>query len=605
MRIFGYNLSFGKRASNTPPNPLDDRWYTPFMFTQPTASGAMVNPVTALTHPAVYACVKIISETLAAMPLILYKRKSDDSKDRATDHPLFRLLKSLPNPRMTAFEFREMLVGHYLLRGNAYAQIIYNQGGDIDSLWPLHPGRMEVLAHPDTGEIVYKYTLSNNLTVTFTPEQILHLRGPSDGGLMGRSPIDCFKEAIGTGLSMEAYESNLYGNNASPTGLLTLPPGQSLSKTGKEKLSEDWQRKFAGVNRAKNVAVLEDGLTWQQVGMTSSDAQFVDSKKANDQTIARVFRMPPHKIGIMGDATFSNIEQQNTEFYTDTILPHLERFEQVVERDLLRGEKPDKYYAEFLVDSILRGDILTRGRYYAIARQWGWMNVNEIRAKENQNPVDGGEIYLQPLNMIEAAQAMDYLLKSAQPNSKQPGTKNALDDNSNPSLKNSQDLLKLIIRKANEKRENDEKIENNAPIFDENRAESEISSIRESSIGFLKETISRLLTKENKAIASARKKENFTELADNFYQEHETFCKDNLRSAVLNYIKQVNVIGRFCNSVTSASTDVDARDKVVGEAVKVYYDTYREAGDKISQYAEELSNFIVDRVDDLCLWELN
>lgn len=583
MRIFGLNISKRNASANKPTSPLDDRWYQPFLFTQPTNGGVMVNPETAITNPTVYACVKVISETLASMPLITYKRDRKDprSKDRASDHPVYFLLKNQPNSRMTAFEFKEMLTGHYLLRGNAYAQIIHAADGSINSLWPLHPGRMEVL--PDyregaaDGAIVYKYHLQAGETILFEWNQIFHLRGPSDGGLTGRTPIDCFRDAIGLGLSMDAYISNFYSNSASPSGILTMPAGTTLSTKAKDRLREDWQKKYSGAYRAGNVAVLEDGVTWQAVGMSATDAQYIETEKMTDLKIARCFRMPPHKIGIMDKATYNNIEHQGIEYYTDTMLPHLKRFEQALERDILNVGKSDKYFIEFTVDSILRGDILTRYKAYSIARQWGWKSVNDIRAHENENPIEEGDTYLQPLNMIDASEATDYLMKDDA--ATQPGVKMEGEDPSDPTLnskfsrleefvlrnmdiRNHQVLRGLQglenvlekrfsnierVQKEQESRENQAKIAENE--VKTSKKEDDIlgpsfGAVRSSSVDMFAETISRFVRKEISARQNAQKKGKEDSFSEDFFPKQKEQLVEALRSQIRSYVEQVRFFAK-------------------------------------------------------------
>lgn len=630
MQIFGYNIEFSRRSADItsrPTSPLDERWYQPFLFSQPTGSGAIVNPETALTHPTVYACIKVITETLATMPLILYKRTGEDKRARASDHPLFKLLKSQPNPLMTAMEFREMLTGHLLLRGNAYAQIIYSVDGGIHSLYPLHPGRMEVLPDMDENDqptLVYKYRLANGESVLFNREQIFHLRGPSDNGLVGRSPLDCFREVVGQGMTMAQYLSNFYANNASPSGILTLPAGQTLSPKAKDRLRDDWKKKFSGAYRAGNVAVLEDGVTWQQVGMTSTDAQYADSDKMNALKICGVFRMPPHKVGIMDQAKYNNIEFQNIEFLTDTMLPHLERWEQTIERDLLRKERYDKYFAEHLVAGILRGDIMSRYKAYSVGRQWGWLSVNDIRRMESENPIDGGDVYLQPLNMIEASEALDYLMKEGSQNDeKQPGFKGEGDDPSDPTTETKSaraigslmgalqsifkrlDQLQFEAKRAEIPAKTEEKTPEK-PVFDRNFATSSVARLQKPADEWFCDSFSRILTKESQAAATSRKKDKMDVFVAEFYPQHREFVEKNLKSAVYSYCEQIRMVAASARGSTVTDSALDGVVKqVIDETIDLYYSKYKEAGDKVYEYSLALSKFLVRKVEDLCLWNLN
>lgn len=540
-----------------------------------------MNAETALKNPTVYACVKVIAETLATLPLHLYKRGKGETRDIASEHALYQVLRLAPNPRMTSLEFREMMTGHYLLQGNAYAQIIRNGAGEIHSLWPLHPSRMEVLAL-DSGEAGYLYTKADGQKVAFKAEQIFHLRGPSDDGLKGRSQIDCFKEAVGLSLAVESYNSNFFGSNASPTGILTLPPGTVLTPKAKERLKEDWKAKFSGSGARESLAVLEEGVTWQQIGLTSVDAQLIDVAKNQVAEIARCFRMPLHKIGMMDKATYSNIEFQGIEFLTDTMLPHLARWEQVITRDLLRGEKPDKYFAEFMVNGLLRGDQESRYKSYSMGRQWGWLSTNDIRAMENLNPIEGGDIYLQPLNMIEASKASDYLMASKAPTT-QPDHTTPGADPGNPTLKKSLDFEGKVEKNSEKSEESAEKDSKTAQII------TSITAAR------MAESLKRALVKENKAAAHAEEKGKGEEFRSTFYEAHRSLVVDALTPAAQMYA------GHLCGlSDGAVPTDSAPVKRAIDETVNEYYNRHKVAGDKIDSSSEALSAFLVQRLQDYC-----
>jgi HK97 family phage portal protein len=336
---------------------------------------------------------------VASLPLIVYRWLPGGGKERVPDHPLHDVLHDRPNVWQTAFEFREMMQGHLELRGNAYAEIIPGSRGAIDQLIPLHPDRVQPRRLPETTKIIYKVNREDGTTDELTQDEIFHLRGFSLDGVIGLSPITLEREAIGVGLGAQEYGARFYANDATPGGILEHPG--TLDDQAIERLKKSWQDAHTGAGRHK-VAVLEGGLKFTRIGLSNADAQFLETRKYQGEDIARIFGVKPHKVGILEHATFSNIQHESIDSVVDTLLPRLRRWEQKIQRDLII--EPNKYFAEFLVDGLLRGDIGSRYKAYAMARQWGLMNANEIREIENQNPFKGGDTYWAPLNMIPAEQ---------------------------------------------------------------------------------------------------------------------------------------------------------------------------------------------------------
>lgn len=582
MRIFGLDITLARRsaASSRPTSPLDDRWYMPFNF----GSGGeiAVTPTTALSHPVVYACVDLIARTLAAMPLHLYQRKGD-ARERATNHPLYNLLRVLPNPRYTAIELREMLIGHMLLRGNAFAQILYRADGDIDSLWPLNPTRMEIEYAKDSSNYRYKYQLSDSTYRYFEPYEIWHLRGPSDGGLMGRSPLSLWAQTIRLGLSMAEYEERFYENSASPAGILSMPAGQkALSKEAKDRLRNDWEKKFStGGDHYRHIAILEEGVTWQQIGMTSADAEFIAGEKEVDLKIARLFHVPPHKIGILDKATFNNIEAQGIDFYTSTLLPWAVRIEQSITKDLLRFERtPDKYFAEHMMNAVMRGDTTSRFGAYAVARQWGWMSVNDIRKAENENPIEGGDVYLQPLNMIDATQATDYLTKSDKSPTAQPAVKSPTDNPNNPTLQT-------------KSAQNDANLTEIARICgfssEKEAVLARFSRLSKSMQDALSDVLQRVMMKRAKAMAS--KQRTWDEIAD-FDREHVEFLRESVKASIELQVRTI---------AEPFELDVDAVTKMAIEEIStIYYSKYIGPEEGVARSAKELAGEALEIMQRLC-----
>jgi HK97 family phage portal protein len=359
-------------------------------------SDEYLTPEDALKVGTVYSCVRVISETVATLPCILYRRLPDGGKERAIDHPLYSVLHDTPNLFQDATQFFEMMTGHVVLRGNAYAMIGFK--GGTTTLTPLNPEKVKVKTAQGGAYKFYEYSDSGAI-MTIRPEAMLHIYGLSSDGLVGLSPIELAMRTVSLAKKQEVYADRMFTNQASPGGVLRHPG--KLSKEAAERLKVDFERKYSGAEKSGSTMLLEEGMEWQTVGLTNEQAQFLEGRKFSRNDIAAWFRIPPHKIGDLEHATFSNIEHQALEFVTDTIRPWLVRWERALMRALFTETERKEYTVEFLVDAIVRGDIQTRYNAYAIARQWGWLNVDEIRAKENMNPLpDGqGKIYLSPLNM--------------------------------------------------------------------------------------------------------------------------------------------------------------------------------------------------------------
>ena len=360
-------------------------------------SGKSVTPSSAIQVSAVYACVRVIAETIASLPLNVFEA-TDKGGVKALEHPLQRLLHDEPNPEMTSFVWRETMLSHLLLWGNSYCQILRTGRNGIVGLYPLLPDHMAV--DRDTkGKLTYTYTTSEGRMEQLNPEDVLHIPGLGFDGVMGYSPIALEKAAIGLGIAAEEYGSKFFQNGARPSGILTHP------NTVKDPaaLRASWNAAYGGSGNASRVAVLEEGMTFVPLSMPNNEAQFLETRKFQVTEICRIFRVPPHMIGDLERATFSNIESQNISFAVHTIRPWLVRIEQAINKTLIPENEKDRYYAQFNIDGLMRGDYKSRMEGYAIARQNGWMSANDIRALENLNPIseeEGGNAYLVNGNMI-------------------------------------------------------------------------------------------------------------------------------------------------------------------------------------------------------------
>lgn len=391
--LFGFG-----QARDKPVDKAADAGYS-FLFGR-TTSGKPVNERTAMQTTAVYACVRILAEAVASLPLHVYEYQDDGGKKLVHDHPLYYLLHDEPNPEMTSFVFRETLMSHLLIWGNAYAQIIRDGAGRVLGLYPLLPDKMEV-QRDDKGNIYYVYSRNSDENPMFKEygniklkaEDVLHIPGLGFDGLIGYSPIAMAKNAVGMTLACEEYGASFFANGANPGGVLEHP---GVLKDP-SKVRESWNSVYRGVSNAHKIAVLEEGMKYQQIGIPPEEAQFLETRKFQINEIARLYRIPPHMVGDLDKSSFSNIEQQSLEFVKYTLDPWVIRWEQSLQRSLLLPGEKGKYFIKLNVDGLLRGDYQSRMNGYAVGRQNGWFSANDIREMENMNPIpdeEGGNLYL-------------------------------------------------------------------------------------------------------------------------------------------------------------------------------------------------------------------
>jgi len=404
MGIFSWLL----RSRDKPTNSYHFSGW-PFVFGK-SAAGAKVNEFTAMQTTAVYACVRILAESIAGLPLHLYEYRGN-GKERVPGHPLYFLLHDSPNPEMTSFIFRETAMIHLLLWGNSYAQILRDGRGRVMGLYPLLPNRMSV-GRDESGEIVYTYTpmsesnphLKGQRQITLRREDVLHIPGLGFDGLVGYSPIAMAKNAIGIALATEEYGAAFFKNGARPGGVLEHP---GVLKDP-SKLRESWHAVYGGTMNTGRIAVLEEGVKYQQIAIPPEEAQFLETRKFQIDEIARLYRVPPHMVGDLEKSSFSNIEQQSLEFVKYTLNPWVVRWEQSLQKALLTEKERKDYFIRFNVDGLLRGDYKSRMEGYAIGRQNGWLSANDIRSLEDMNPIEaeeGGDLYLINGNMTKLRDA--------------------------------------------------------------------------------------------------------------------------------------------------------------------------------------------------------
>ncbi|MDY3851034.1 MAG: phage portal protein [Bullifex sp.] len=373
-----------------------------------STSGKSVNERSAMQMTAVYACVRILSEAIAGLPLHMYRYRDDGGKEKATEHNLYHLLHDEPNPEMTSFVFRETLMTHLLLWGNAYAQVIRNGKGEVLALYPLMPSRMSVDRTKD-GRIVYIYSrdqseanAGKDSQVVLTSDDVLHIPGLGFDGLVGYSPIAMAKNAIGMAIACEEYGARFFANGASPSGVLEHPGTLKDPK----RVRDSWNAAYGGTSNAHKVAVLEEGMKYVPISISPNEAQFLETRKFQLDEIARIFRVPPHMVGDLDKSSFSNIENMSREFVTYTLSPWMVRWEQSLFRTLLSADEKKGFFFRFNADGLLRGDYASRMQGYSVGIQNGFMSPNDVRQLEDLDLIPdelGGNKYMVNGNMVDLA----------------------------------------------------------------------------------------------------------------------------------------------------------------------------------------------------------
>lgn len=351
-----------------------------------TTAGVTVGPETALNLSAVWACVRVISETIGSLPWFTYRRTTDGGRDRATEHEVYTLLHDSPNPLMTAMVWKEVSVAHALTWGNAYSEIVRDENMRIAALFPIHPCRVTPKQSP-LGHVYYEIG-TNGGPVTLDADDMLHVPGLGGDGLVGYSVVQKARESLGLTAASEKFGASFFGNGSRAGGILKHP--KTLSDKGRENLKKSVESDHRGADKAFRLMLLEEGIDFTQTTVPPEDAQFLETRQFQVEEVCRWFRVPPHKIQHLLRSTFSNIEHQSIEFVTDTIRPWLVRFEQEANRKLIRPSQRATYYTENLVDALLRGDAMSRSQALKIQADSGALLLDEWRAVENRNPLPDG-----------------------------------------------------------------------------------------------------------------------------------------------------------------------------------------------------------------------
>lgn len=385
-------------------NSADDFWYMPVTAMTPTSSGVRFSDDGAMRSAAVAACVKVLSESVASLPLHVYKRLSNGGKERATQHYLYDLLHNQPNSFMSAYQWVEVAMVHLTLHGNHYSELFADSRGRVAAIQPLMPNLVEP-RQTKNGGLEYAVRDGELATERIIPaSRMLHIPGLGFNGLIGMSPISYARETIGMALAAEEFGARFFGHGMNPGHIMTMPEGHRFDDEQTQKFMEDLSEKYGGLGKSHKVLVLPAGMNVNNVGIPPEDAQYLETRRFQVEEIARIYRVPLHMINENTKTTSwgTGIESLTLGFVTYTLRPWLTRIEQVLDRKLLTQPERKSYFIEFLIADILRGDQLARSQYYTAAIQNGWMSRNEVRIIENMNPVEGGDEFLVPLNMTMA-----------------------------------------------------------------------------------------------------------------------------------------------------------------------------------------------------------
>lgn len=332
---------------------------------------------------AVYACVSAISETIASLPLILYSRDGDEGRDRARDHPLYKVLHDIPNGQQTALEFREQMQASVLLRGNAYAEIVRGYDGQVRELLPAHADLVQVMKLP-TGRLAYEFTLDSGMKKRLLQEEVFHLRHRSENGVLGVSPITAAREVVELAIAEREHGSATFRNGTKASGLLKFPG--TLSPTQRQTVADSWSSQYAGASNAGKTPILEQGVDYQALSMTLEDAEWIAARQFSVEEVCRLFRVPPTVVGDLRHGNYSNSVEMARQFVVLSLRRHLTMWEQGIARCLLTEAGRRTYFAEHSVEGLLRGDSLTRAQFYQRAIEDQWMTADEVRRLENLPP---------------------------------------------------------------------------------------------------------------------------------------------------------------------------------------------------------------------------
>ena len=387
-----------RSALENPAVPLDSQNLVWAVDGPPSSAGVVVSETRALQASAVYACVRLLSSAVASVPVHVYERLARGRR-AATAHPVDWLLHEEPNPLMSSVALRELMQLHLCLRGNAYALIERDKAGRVLALWPL--AQSQVFVDLRDGTLTYYVRIAGE-TYPLRPSDVIHVRNFSYDGYRGLSPIQMARQAVGLAIGAEEFGARFFANGANPGGVIQYPG--KLDDAGFQRLSESWRNAHQGVANAHRVAILEEGAKFQAMTISNQDSQFLETRKFQVAEIARIYGVPPHLIGDTDRSTSwgTGIEQQSIGFVQYVLMPWIRRWESELTAKLFLGAEKGRYYVRFALDGLLRGDAKTQAAAWATGRQWGWLSANDVREQQDLPPIEGGDLYVSPLNMADA-----------------------------------------------------------------------------------------------------------------------------------------------------------------------------------------------------------
>lgn len=371
------------------------------------SAGVAVTPETALAVPVLQNCVTLLAESIAQLPLELYRRQGNGQREAAINHPLYDVLRYQPNGFQTPYELRECTQMAAGLRGNGYSLIERRDDGNVTALWPLLNDKVTVYRQPD---LLPCYQVGSH-PERLPMRMVHHVRWHTTNHYTGLSPIELHAESLGLAQAVRQYTGKSFANGATVSGVIERPrEAAAIKDQGTiDRILDQWGSKYSGMDNAKKVALLQEGMTFKPISMTNVDAEIISINKLSDVDVARIYKIPLPMVNDLEKATYNNSEHLAIQYVVYALLPWVKRHEEAMMRDFLLPQDRRDYFIEFNLSGLLRGDQKSRYESYAIGRQWGWLSVNDIRRLENMPPVPGGDVYLQPLNMVDAGKGMPDL----------------------------------------------------------------------------------------------------------------------------------------------------------------------------------------------------
>ncbi len=582
MDIINYFKNLGLALRGHPSDP--DRWMRRFFGGIESKAGVRVDEETALKYSAVYGCVRIISETIASLPLNVYTRL-DKGKKKNTNHKLYRILHTQPNEEMSSFLWREMALAQILLWGNHYSQIIRDGYNRVLELWALLPERMKVERRQSDKKRIYRYQPERGSQIIFDENDILHIPGLSFNGLVGKTPLTWYREQIGLGLAMEEYSSRFFSEGLHAGGVFTTP--KALKQATYDRLKEELKKSYAGLKKAHGTMLLEEDLKFDKMSINPNDAQLLESKKFQLEEIARIFRVPLHLLQNLDRGTFSNIEHQSISFVIHTIRPWLVRIEQSMNIKLFAEYEQDKNFAEFVVDGLLRGDTTARFEAYTKGIQNAIYSPNDVLELENRNPYEGGDKHFIQLNMQPVEQIGEFIGGRA------------------------------IIVKGDEVRILPKETENSIEIEREKRgirSAKTRSRLAKSYRGLFENVIMRLVKREKIDILKIAKKtlkerdaQIFNEEIYQYYQNHKDFVRTHTKPVFNTYAEAISLeaaeeIGYDLKLESKRFTDDVRIEKFMEEYQESFNGRYTKENNRVIK--EIVAKALIEKKDPLEVLEM-